>query len=87
MDVLEDDAVGTFRVIYAVKFAEAVFVLHCFQKKSKRGITQPKVSDMMQGDFSNLSERKHMDCLTRLGFDIEIKVLPAKAEDGQLVLA
>ncbi len=28
------------------------------------GITQPKVSDMMRGDFSNLSERKLMDCLT-----------------------
>ena len=27
------------------------------------GITQPKVSDMMRGDFSNLSERKLMGCL------------------------
>lgn len=27
------------------------------------GITQPKVSDMMRGDFSNLSERKLMDRL------------------------
>ncbi|MES2945798.1 MAG: helix-turn-helix transcriptional regulator [Pseudomonadota bacterium] len=51
------------------------------------GITQPKVSDMMRGDFSNLSERKLMDCLTRLGYDIEIKVRPAKAEIGHLVLA
>lgn len=51
------------------------------------GITQPKVSDMMRGDFSNLSERKLMDCLTRLGYDIEIKVLPAKSEVGHLMLA
>ncbi len=50
------------------------------------GITQPKVSDMMRGDFSNLSERKLMDCLTRLGYDIEIKVLPAKADVGHLML-
>lgn len=58
------------------------------QDAAKRmGITQPKVSDMMRGDFSNLSERKLMDCLTRLGFDIEIKVRPAKAEVGHLVLA
>jgi predicted XRE-type DNA-binding protein len=28
------------------------------------GISQPKVSDMMRGDFTNLSERKLMDCLT-----------------------
>ena len=51
------------------------------------GITQPKVSDMMRGDFSNLSERKLMDCLTRLGYDIEIKVRPAKSEVGHLGLA
>ena len=55
---------------------------------SKRmGITQPKVSDMVRGDFTNLSERKLMDCLTRLGYDIEIKVRPAKTELGHLVLA
>ena len=58
------------------------------QAAAKRmGITQPKVSDMMRGDFSNLSERKLMDCLTRLGYDIEIKVRPAKAEMGHLMLA
>jgi predicted XRE-type DNA-binding protein len=51
------------------------------------GITQPKVSDMMRGDFANLSERKLMDCLTRLGYDIEISVRPAKAEIGHLTLA
>lgn len=58
------------------------------QVAAKRmGITQPKVSDMMRGDFANLSERKLMDCLTRLGFDIEIKVRPAKTEMGHLILA
>ena len=58
------------------------------QEAAKRmGITQPKVSDMMRGDFSNLSERKLMDCLTRLGYDIEISVRPAKSDVGQLVLA
>ena len=58
------------------------------QDAAKRmGITQPKVSDMMRGDFTNLSERKLMDCLIRLGYDIEIKVRPAKAEIGHLMLA
>lgn len=58
------------------------------QEAAKRmGITQPKVSSMMRGDFANLSERKLMDCLTRLGYDIEIKVRPAQAEIGQLMLA
>lgn len=58
------------------------------QQAAKRmGITQPKVSDMMRGDFTNLSERKLMDCLTRLGYDIEISVRPAQSDVGHLVLA
>ena len=58
------------------------------QVAAKRmGITQPKVSDMMRGDFSNLSERKLMDCLNRLGYDIEIKVKPVSAPVGHLKLA
>lgn len=32
----------TFRAVYTVRFAEAVFVLHAFQKKSKHGIATPK---------------------------------------------
>jgi phage-related protein len=42
LEVVEDDAGGTYRAGYTVKFAEAVFVLHCFQKKSKSGIATPK---------------------------------------------
>lgn len=30
------DAAGAFRVIYVAKFADAVYVLHCFQKKSQK---------------------------------------------------
>jgi len=32
---------GAFRVIYVAKFAEAVYVLHAFQKKAKSGIKTP----------------------------------------------
>ena len=53
----------------------------------RMGITQPRVSDMMRGDFTNLSERELMDCLTRLGYDIEISIRPAQAAVGYLVLA
>jgi phage-related protein len=42
LEVVEDDAGGTYRAVYTVKFSEAVFVLHCFQKKSKSGIATPK---------------------------------------------
>ena len=54
---------------------------------TRMGVTQPKVSGMMRGDFSNLSERKLMDCLNRLGYDIEIKVKPASDAVGHLMLA
>lgn len=53
----------------------------------RMGITQPKVSGMLRGDFANLSERKLMDCLNRLGYDIEIKVKPAAEPLGHLMLA
>jgi predicted XRE-type DNA-binding protein len=57
------------------------------EEAAKRmGITQPKVSAMLRGDFSNLSERKLMDCLNRLGYDIEIKCKPSKKPVGNLRL-
>jgi len=42
IEIVEDDAHGTYRAVYTVKFEPAVFVLHCFQKKSKTGISTPK---------------------------------------------
>ena len=42
---------------------------------------------MMRGDFANLSERKLMDCLNRLGYDIEIKVRPASEPVGHLTIS
>ena len=42
LEVVEDDAGGTYRAVYTVKFEEAVFVLHCFQKKSRQGVATPK---------------------------------------------
>jgi predicted XRE-type DNA-binding protein len=38
------------------------------------GLPQPKLSRLMRGQFRGISERKLMDCLTRLGRDIEIVV-------------
>lgn len=42
LELIEDDADGTYRAVYTVRFKEAVFVLHCFQKKSKSGIKTPQ---------------------------------------------
>ena len=53
----------------------------------RMGIPQPKVSALLHGDFANLSERKLMDCLSRLGDDIDIQVKPAAAPVVHLTLA
>ena len=42
LEVVEDDRGDTCRAVYTVKFAGWVYVLHCFQKKSKSGIKTPK---------------------------------------------
>lgn len=54
LEIVEDDAGGTYRAVYAVSFKEAVFVLHCFQKKSRRGIETPK------GDMDIIHDRLRM---------------------------
>ena len=38
LEVLEDFDGSTYRAVYTVKFSDGVYVLHCFQKKSRRGI-------------------------------------------------
>ena len=72
-----------------IEIIKAVRKLGLTQDEAARrmGITQPKVSGMLQGEFANLSERKLMDCLNRLGYDIEIKVKPAAEPLGHLTLA
>ena len=42
LEVVEDHQTDTYRAVYTVKFAEFVYVLHAFQKKSKKGIATPK---------------------------------------------
>src|ERR1035437_6440311 len=51
------DAAGAFRVIYVAKFADAIYVLHCFQKKSqKTGKTD-----------LDLAERRYRELMKEIG--------------------
>jgi len=72
-----------------IEISRAIRKLGLTQEEAgnRMGIPQPKVSAMLRGDFSNLSERKLMDCLNRLGYDIEIKVKPTRRPVGHLRLA
>ena len=42
LEIVDDHDGDTYRAVYTVRFAGAVYVLHAFQKKSKRGIATPK---------------------------------------------
>ena len=72
-----------------IEITRAVRRLGLTQEDAGRrmGISQAKVSGLMRGDFSNLSEHKLMECLNRLGYDIEIKLTPAADSVGRRSLA
>jgi len=42
LEIVEDRRGNAYRAVYTVRFANAVYVLHCFQKKSTRGIETSK---------------------------------------------
>ena len=42
LEIVEDFDEDSYRGVYTVKFGDVVYVLHCFQKKSKHGIETPK---------------------------------------------
>jgi phage-related protein len=42
LEVVSDHRGDTYLAVYTVRLAERVFVLHAFQKKSKRGIATPQ---------------------------------------------
>jgi predicted XRE-type DNA-binding protein len=73
----------------AIEIIRAIRRLELTQEEAGRqmGISQAKVSGLMRGDFANLSERKLMECLNRLGYNIEIKLSPAANSVGHRTLA
>jgi phage-related protein len=42
LEVVQDHQRDTYRAVYTIKYPRAVYVLHCFQKKSSSGIATPK---------------------------------------------
>jgi len=51
LEMVEDHDGNAYRAVYTVKLADAVYVLHVFQKKSKTGIKTPKA------DLERIKER------------------------------
>ena len=42
LEIVEDDSGDTYRAMYTVRFARAIYVLHAFKKKSTRGVRTPR---------------------------------------------
>jgi predicted XRE-type DNA-binding protein len=52
----------------------------------RMGLKQPKLSNILRGHFSGISEDKLMNCLACLGYDIELQVKPRHAGMGQITV-
>ena len=58
LEIRDDYQGDTYRAIYTVKFHEVVYVLHAFQKKSKKGIATPKSEiDLIEQRLRKAKER------------------------------
>jgi phage-related protein len=57
LEIVEDHAGDTYRAVYTVQFAERIYVLHAFQKKSKAGIRTPKAEiDLIRARLKRAEE-------------------------------
>jgi predicted XRE-type DNA-binding protein len=63
----------------ATKIGSIIKARHLTQVEAAEilGLSQPKVSDMLRGKFRGISEARMMDCLLRLGRDVQIVVKQA----------
>jgi len=48
------------------------------------GMSQPKLSGLLRGQFRGISEAKMLDCLSRLGRDVQIVVAKSKQTTGTI---
>ena len=64
----------------AMKIGEIIKRRHLTQIQAAEvlGMTQPKLSNLLRGQFRGISESKMLDCLARLGRDVKIVVGPAR---------
>ncbi|WP_095078464.1 helix-turn-helix domain-containing protein [Pseudomonas sp. Irchel s3h17] len=72
----------------ATKIGEIIKARHLTQVQAADilGLSQPKLSEMLRGKFRGVSEAKMMECLSRLGRDIQIvvKTVPRSRREGRI---
>ncbi len=67
VELVESHQGDTYRAVYTVRFEEAVYVLHAFQKKSKSGIKTPPQDMTMIKSRLKLAEEHHQQHQTPRG--------------------
>lgn len=65
LEVVDDFDGDTYRAVYTVRFADRVYVLHIFQKKSKTGIETPKAEIRLTQSRLKRAEEEHNVWLDR----------------------
>lgn len=72
----------------AAKIGEIIKARHLTQVQASEilGLSQPKLSEMLRGKFRGISEAKMMECLSRLGRDVQIivKSAPRSRREGRI---
>lgn len=63
LEIADDFQTDTYRAVYTVQLADAVYVLHAFQKKSKRGIATPKSEIELIKSRLKLAKEHHRERL------------------------
>jgi len=59
VEVREGHEGNAYRTVYTVRYQEAVYVLHAFQKKSKKGAATPKAEiDLVERRLKDLIREK-----------------------------
>jgi len=61
LELVENHRGDAFRVIYTVRFAKAVYVLHCFQKKSPSGIRTAQSDTDLIHERLKLAQQHYKD--------------------------
>ncbi len=62
LEIVDDFETDTFRAVYTVRFAGVVYVLHSFQKKSKRGRATPRGDVELIQQRYRAAQAHYQDC-------------------------
>lgn len=59
LEIVERNRGDTYRAVYTIRFADAVYVLHVFMKKSKQGIATPRSDMKLIASRLAMAEKHH----------------------------